>query len=184
MFADRAATFAYLDLMTAATAALAETPLPVIAAISGACIGAGVAVALACDVRIAAPDARLAVTPAKLGLMYSLADTKRLLSAVGASQTKDLLFTGRMISAEEALAVGLVDQVGDAAAVAEKALVIAHQSSWTHARSKAVLGRILAGATADDDTTRGWFADAVDGPDYAVGVAAFHRRHPPVFPSR
>jgi enoyl-CoA hydratase/carnithine racemase len=184
VFADRTATLAYLALMSAATAAIEACPLPVIAAIDGLCIGAGVAVALACDIRMATPAARLAITPAKLGLMYSLADTKRVVDAVGPARAKDLLFTARMIAAPEALAIGLIDFIGDAVAVADKARAMAELSSWTHARTKAVVRRIVDGATDDDDETRGWFADAPEGPDFAEGVAAFRARRKPDFPGR
>ena len=184
VFADRDATLAYLASMSAATTAIEACPLPVIAAIEGLCIGAGVAVALACDLRIASADARLAITPAKLGLMYSLADTKRVVDTVGASSAKDLLFSARMIGAPEALAIGLIDAIGDAAAVADKARSIADLSGWTHARTKAVVRRILEGSSGDDDETRGWFADAPETADYAEGLAAFCARRKPVFPGR
>ena len=184
VFADRTAPLAYLDLMSAATAAIEAAPLPVIAAISGLCVGAGVAVALACDLRIASADARLAITPAKLGLMYSLADTRRVVDAVGASMAKDLLFTGRMVDAEEARAIGLVDHIGGNEAVAERARAVVATSAWTHARTKAIVRRILDGAIADNDETRGWFADAPEGVDYAEGLAAFRARRKPDFPWR
>jgi enoyl-CoA hydratase/carnithine racemase len=176
VFADRDATLAYLALMSTATAAIEACPLPVIAFIEGLCIGAGVALALACDVRIATAGARLAITPAKLGLMYSLADTKRVVDAVGASKAKDLLFSARMVDASEALAIGLIDAIGDTDVVADRARAISSLSSWTHGRTKAVVRRILDGASADDDETRGWFADAPAGPDYVEGLAAFHAR--------
>ncbi len=184
VFSDRNATLAYLAMMSAATTAIEACPMPVIAAIEGLCIGAGVAVALACDMRVAMPEARFAITPAKLGLMYSLADTKRVVDAVGASRAKDLLFSARMINASEALAIGLINAVGDAQVVAERARTMANQSSWTHARTKVVVRRILDGATADDVETRGWFADAPETTDYSEGLAAFRARRKPVFPGR
>ena len=182
VFASRESTLDYLSLMSAATAAIEAAPLPVVAFIEGLCFGAGVAVALSCDVRVASDDARFAITPAKLGLMYSLADTKRVVDAVGAPKAKDLLFTGRVVDASEALSIGLVDVLADdvAAKVSETALL----SSWTHARTKAVVRKLLDGQQEESDETRAWFADAIDAPDYAEGVAAFRSRRLPAFPPR
>ncbi len=180
VFADRRATLAYLDDMTTATNAIAAAALPVIAVIEGLCIGAGVAVAAACDLRLAAEDAQFAITPAKLGLVYSRLDTRRVVDLVGASAAKDLLFTGRMITAGAAHAIGLVDGVFAPAALSaaalEKASLIAANSAWTHRHSKAIVASIMAGSRDDDDETRGWFADAPEGADYREGIAAFHLR--------
>lgn len=182
VFASRGSTLDYLTLMSAATAAIEAAPLPVIAFVEGLCFGAGVAVALSCDVRVAANDARFAITPAKLGLMYSLADTRRVVDAVGASKAKDLLLTGRIVAAEEALTIGLVDVIADDAGA--KVAEITALSSWTHARTKAVVRKLLDGQPQESDETRGWFADAIDAPDYGEGVAAFSSRRPPAFPPR
>ena len=185
VFADRAASHAYQAAMAAAMRAIEDAPVPVIAQVDGLCIGAGVALAAACDLRLAASDARFAITPAKLGLVYSLADTARVMALIGPGVTKDLLFTARMIDAAEAQAIGLVGAVhapGElAAAVAEKAAQIAANSSWTHARGKQVVRRILAGARDDDKQTRDWFADAPEGADYREGIAAFAERRKPRF---
>jgi enoyl-CoA hydratase/carnithine racemase len=185
VFRDRATTKAYLASMSAATRAIEAAALPVIARIDGLCIGAAVALAAACDLRLVASDARFAITPAKLGLIYSLADTARVMALVGPGVTKDLLFTGRMIDAAEAHAVGLVNSVhapGDlAAAVHAKAMAVAANSAWSHARGKQVVQRILAGARDDDDETAGWFADAPQGADFREGIAAFTERRKPDF---
>jgi enoyl-CoA hydratase/carnithine racemase len=157
----------------------------VIAQIDGLCIGAGVALAAACDLRLAARDARFAITPAKLGLIYSLADTARVMALVGPGVTRDLLFTGRMIDGVEAHAVGLVgavhasDDLADA--VAEKAALIGANSRWSHARGKQIVRKILDGAGDDDAQTLGWFADATEGADYREGIAAFAERRKPRF---
>jgi len=185
VFRDRSTTGAYQAAMAAATRAIEHAPLPVIAQIDGLCIGAGVALAAACDLRLAASNARFAITPAKLGLIYSLADTARVMALVGPGMTRDLLFTGRMIDAGEAHAIGLVESVHApadlTAAVADKAAVIATNSAWSHARGKQVVQRIVAGARDDDDETRGWFGDAPEGADYREGIAAFAARRKPQF---
>ena len=66
--------------------------------------------ALACDLRFCAADAYLAVTPAKLGLVYGHAETRRLVELVGPARAKDILFTGRRIETDEALSIGLIDR--------------------------------------------------------------------------
>jgi enoyl-CoA hydratase/carnithine racemase len=185
LFANRDSTLAYGRLIEDATTALADLALPTLAQIDGYCIGAGLAIALACDLRLASADAKLGAPPAKLGLMYSLTDTRRLMLAVGASTAKAMLFTGDLFKAERALAVGLVnevhakDQLADA--VAAKARHMAALSPWSIRHAKAVAALVQTGATHDTDETRGWFADAVEGPDFAEGLAAFHAKRPPVF---
>jgi enoyl-CoA hydratase/carnithine racemase len=171
--------------MARATAALEALAMPVVAVIEGLCIGAGVAIALACDLRFAAADARFAITPAKLGVFYSLADSKRLADAVGLSRAKDLLFSGRMLSAQQAAAIGLIDELFDPTTlereVAERLTLMTAASPWSIARAKAVLRLIAEGASAETDETRGWFADAPEGADYREGIAAFRAKRKPVF---
>jgi enoyl-CoA hydratase/carnithine racemase len=185
VFADRASALAYAGLMETATAALAALDKPVIALIEGYCIGAGLAIALACDVRIASAAARLGAPPAKLGLMYSLGDTRRLVHAVGPSQAKALLFTGAQRAADEALRFGLVDEVhapeGVEAAAYAKAEAIAALSAWSIRRAKKVVSLVMEGLAQDNEETRGWFADGALGADFAEGLAAFHAKRPPKF---
>lgn len=182
VFADHDAALAYGSLIEAATTALANLEKPVIARIDGYCIGAGLAIALACDLRIAALDARLSAPPAKLGLIYSLSDTRRLVDAVGGSTAKALLFTGALYPASEALRVGLIDEAHDpadlAAAVLDKALAIAALSSHSIRRAKALVSMISRGEREETEKTRNWFAEAATGADFAERLAAFARRRP------
>lgn len=87
--------------------------IPTIAVVDGACYGAGVALAMACDMRIAAPGARFAITPAKLGISYPQEDVHRLVQLVGSGQASRLLFSADAVDAEEALRIGLVDLLVD-----------------------------------------------------------------------
>ncbi|MFM8819697.1 MAG: enoyl-CoA hydratase/isomerase family protein [Phenylobacterium sp.] len=178
----------YFDRVGKAMAALAAFEKPTIAMIEGACVGGGLGLALACDLRIAAADARLALTPGKLGLVYSLPDTRRLVQAVGLSRAKDILFTGRLIAAEEALLIGLVDALHAPealeAAVAEKTAQIAAASQWTARRAKAIIGLIADGETRDTDETARWLIEAVEGEDFSEGRNAFLGKRKPEFPFR
>jgi len=178
----------YAGIVGGAVARLAAVKKPVIAAIRGSCLGGGVAIALACDIRMAARGARFGITPAKLGLVYSLNDTKRLVDAVGAAQAKDLLFTGRIIEAERAAAIGLVDEIFEEtdfdSAVQEKCAAIAGVSQWSVRKTKEIVRLILSGTAADSDETRAWFLDAVEQPDFHEGRDAFLAKRKPKFPFR
>jgi enoyl-CoA hydratase/carnithine racemase len=160
---------------------LARAPRPVLAAIDGDAIGGGLGIAMACDIRLATARSRFGMTPAKLGLVYPLHDTKLLVDAVGPAEAKRMLFTARIVDAAEALRIGLIEEVVDdlAAAVDAFAARIAGLSATTQLAAKRIVGRILAGATDDDAATAAQFDAAFTGPDFIAGVAAFHTRDRP-----
>ena len=188
VYATRQTARAYFGEIAAGMAALAAFESPTLARIDGACVGGGLGLALCCDLRIASDRARLGITPAKLGLMYALADTRRLVDVVGPSRAKDILYTGRILEAAEALAFGLVDSVVPAdrldGAVSEKAATIAAASQWSARKTKAVVARILAGQVDDDALTGAWMLDAVEGEDFVEGRDAFLAKRTPKFPFR
>lgn len=163
--------------------ALAHATKPVIAAIEGDCVGGGCGLAIACDLRIAAPGARLGVTPAKLGIVYSLFDTKLLVDLVGPARAKRILFTGALHGAQDALAIGLVDEIADdpMAAAETLAQTIAANAQHSVRSSKAIIRRILDGQPDDDTETLAMFRDAFTLPDFAEGVAAFRDKRRPLF---
>jgi enoyl-CoA hydratase/carnithine racemase len=97
--------------LQAAFSAVARIPKPVVAAVTGYALGGGCELALCADVRIAADDARFGQPEILLGLIPGAGGTQRLSRLIGPSRAKDLIFTGRFVLAEEALALGLVDQV-------------------------------------------------------------------------
>jgi enoyl-CoA hydratase/carnithine racemase len=158
---------------------LTRASLPTIAFIDGDCVGGGCGLALACDMRVATPRARFGITPAKLGLVYPLHDTKLLVDLVGPSQAKRLLFTGALIDAEEALRIGLIDQIADNPDALVEAIAAASPHSARQA--KAMIRRVLDGQADDDDETRAIFADAFTGPDFQEGVRAFVEKRRPAF---
>lgn len=165
--------------------ALALASKPVIAAIDGDAIGGGCGLAIACDIRIAVPEARLAITPAKLGLIYSLSDTKLLVDLIGRSRAARVLFAAELIDAGTALRIGLIDEIAeDAVAAAERlATTIAQRSPHSVRHAKAIIRRIVDGQQDDDAGTLALFADAMAGPDFAEGVSAFAEKRPPRFTS-
>ncbi len=109
-YADMAPHTALLQEFTLAIAGL---PKPTVAAITGYALGGGCEVALACDFRVAARRARLGQPEILLGVIPGAGGTQRLARLVGPARAKDLIFSGRFVSADEALAIGLVDEVVD-----------------------------------------------------------------------
>src|SRR6202020_2938899 len=90
-----------------------EVPVPVIAAVHGNCLGGGLQVALAADIRICTPDARLSVMESKWGLIPDMSISRTLPRLVGIDVAKELTYTGRVISGTEADALGLVTRLAD-----------------------------------------------------------------------
>ena len=111
------AELSYADMVELGTSvqsavtAVARIPKPVVAAITGYALGGGCELALAADVRFAAEDAQLGQPEVLLGIIPGAGGTQRLSRLVGPSRAKDLIFTGRFVKADEALAIGLVDRV-------------------------------------------------------------------------
>lgn len=176
----------------AAWAAIESIPVPVIALIQGSCRGGGVAIALHADVRIASSDATFSVPPANLGLAYPPEATRRLVSAVGPSKAKRLLFTAEAIDAGTAAAIGLVDEVVAIDTihhhVAAMADTIARTAPLTHRASKAVVDAIVSHATAAEITLSELAPDAAaataacyDSEDFREGVRSFAEKRPPRF---
>jgi enoyl-CoA hydratase/carnithine racemase len=95
------------------TRAIARIPKPTVAAITGYALGGGCELALACDFRVAARNAKLGQPEILLGVIPGAGGTQRLARLVGPARAKDLIFSGRFVSADEALAIGLVDEVVD-----------------------------------------------------------------------
>lgn len=158
---------------------LARVPKPVVAFIDGPCVGGGCGLALACDIRVATPRARFGITPAKLGLVYPLHDTKLLVDLVGPGQAKRLLYTGEIVDAAEAVRIGLIERIADG--VDDLVEIIAANSPFSCRETKACVRRIVDGQTDDDAATLAIFADAFTRADFAEGTAAFMAKRKPEF---
>ncbi|NGM22231.1 hypothetical protein G3576_19585 [Roseomonas stagni] len=172
-------------LIREAIEAVAACPKPTIATIRGACVGGGVALALACDLRLAADDARFAVTPVRLGLTYSHADTRRLVLAVGANRAKEMLFSARAVAAEEAARIGLVDRLWEGAVFEEEAARyldgVAATSRPALRGVKAMVDAIAAGAATETPELAALFEDPFAGADFQEGYRAFLEKRPARF---
>ena len=127
------ADMSYVDMvdrsgpLQAAVTAVARIPKPVVAAVTGYALGGGCELALAADVRFAADNAVLGQPEVLLGIIPGAGGTQRLTRLVGPSKAKDLIFTGRFVQADEALAIGLVDRLFPAESVYDEALAWAKQ---------------------------------------------------------
>ncbi|MCP5432895.1 MAG: enoyl-CoA hydratase/isomerase family protein [Alphaproteobacteria bacterium] len=185
---DPEAARAFGAAVREAQGSLAACAKPTIARIAGPCFGGGCGLALACDFRFADETARFAITPARLGLVYALADTKRLVDVVGPSAAKDILFTGRILDAEEALRIRLVDRLVPAGglddAVASYSELLARAAPTTIRGAKDIVAMILSGASDDTPETTALFAAALTGPDFREGARAFLEKRPPDFRGR
>lgn len=158
---------------------LTHADIPTIAFVEGDCVGGGCGIAMACDIRVATPAARFAITPAKLGLVYPLHDVKLLVDLVGPGQAKRILYTGRLLDAAEALRIGLVEQVAESPQGLIDDILAASPHSLRE--TKRFIRRVLDGQTGDDAETLAIFAAAFEGPDFLEGTRAFVAKRKPEF---
>lgn len=188
VFADEAAAQAYNDMVQQALGRLERLDRPTIAVIEGDCIGGGCGLAVACDLRFAADNARLGITPARLGLAYSLDDIRRLVALIGVARSKDLLFSARLLDAPEAFRFGLVDRVVPQAelqdTVGNYVRTLTALSGNSQLLIKAMLLRVAHGQTADDAESLALRDGAITHVDFAEGRRAFLERRPPRFTGR
>ena len=186
---DAEAAMVYEALNGAAFAAIRATSKPVIAMIHGFCFGGGLAIALACDLRIASDKALFSLPPARLGLAYPLDGLADLLSVVPLAIAKDMIFTARRMDAGEAKAVGLVNRVTSSDelenTIQDLCVEIAAGAPLTIKASKVALdflaGRPGARTKADIEAL---MKTCFDSADYAEGRLAFLEKRKPEFTGR
>jgi enoyl-CoA hydratase len=169
--------------------ALQEFPKPTLAMVRGYCIGGGVAVAISCDLRVAADDTRYAIPAGKLGLGYRYSGVKRLIHLVGPARTAEIFYTARQFSAQEALQMGLVNQVVPAAELeqhtAEYANAIAGNAPLTLASIKRnIIEWHKDPAERNLDLTQQMVDACYASEDYKEGRTAFMEKRKPVFKGR
>lgn len=167
-------------LAVAAEEALSAFPKPTLAVVDGHCVGGGAQLAAACDLRFAAQDALFGVTPAKLGIVYPVSSTQRLVRLVGPSAAKYLLFSGELIGAERALRTGLVDEVHPRESLQERVAsftrTLVERSQLTQAAAKE-----FTGPAPDPSRSEHWRRVAAESGEAAEGAAAFMERRAPRF---
>ncbi len=183
------AAMSYTDMvdrsvaLQASITAVARIPKPVIAAITGYALGGGCELALAADLRVAADDARLGQPEIQLGLIPGAGGTQRLPRLVGPAKAKDIVFTGRVVGAEEALAIGLVDRVVPSADVYRTACELAARLAAGPAYAlRAAKEAIDRGLEVDLDTglelERVQFAALFATEDRTTGMTSFLENGP------
>ncbi|MCE4223660.1 enoyl-CoA hydratase [Methylobacterium sp. C25] len=182
----------YERFMDRVLGALERLRVPTIAAVAGACTGGGAAIAAACDMRIATRDARFGFPIARtLGNCLSLGNLKRLSGLIGPARVKDILFTARLVGAEEALGIGLVNEVvDDAAALGERATelatLLAGHAPLTLQATKEGLRRLAEDAVGDDEARPGddLILMTYMSRDFREGMEAFLGKRPPKWEGR
>ena len=182
----------YVDMSARATRlssafdSIARIPKPTVAAITGYALGGGCELALACDWRIAADDAKLGQPEIKLGIIPGAGGTQRLPRLIGPAKAKEIIMTGRMVDAAEALAIGLVDKVVPAAsvytaAVAMMAQYAAGPAAALRAAKLAIDGGLEIDIASGLALESHLFAALFATDDKREGMTAFVEKRKPTF---
>ncbi len=187
--ADATQKKGYDEIAARGHAGLAALSKPIIAMIEGFCVGGGLAIALAADVRFAASNARFSIPAARLGLGYDYRGVAALARLVGPSAAKDILFSARFLESDEALRLGLVNFVVDSqtleAQVTRYAARLATNAPLTVRAAKAAVQLFERYSdTADSAVVAALVAQCFDSDDYREGRQAFLAKRPPAFQGR
>jgi enoyl-CoA hydratase/carnithine racemase len=168
------------------TAPLDAFSKPVIAALNGVAVGGGLEMALACDLRIASTAARFGLTEARIGSLPGSGGTQRLVSAVGRTMAAQMLFTGELISAEQALTAGLVSELHAPDALMGRAMALARVIAANAPLSLIAIKKALRAATdlplaAGFELERALYGALIATQDREEGRQAFREKRKPNF---
>lgn len=185
--ADAEQARAYEEAVDAGCDALFDFPRPTIAALRGFCMGGACHVAMSCDLRIAAPDAVFAIPAARLSIVYGVSATRKLMSLVGVSNAKRILYSAARFDAAEALRIGFVNELADDPLAAAGTLMdtLAANAPLSIAGAKVLLNGLVSGSGALDPLQADAVIDgAVSSADYRESVRAFRAKRAPRFEGR
>lgn len=186
--ADAAQKARYGEVASRGQQGLARFSKPLIAMVQGVCIGGGLGVALHADLRFATPGSRFGIPAARMGLGYEYAGLATLARLVGPSAAKDLLFSARFITADEALRLGLVNRVVDdadlLAEVSAYAQRVAGNAPLTVAAAKAAVRLFERYSDDAAEEVATMVNRCFDSEDYREGRRAFMEKRSPVFKGR
>ncbi|MDP7233208.1 MAG: enoyl-CoA hydratase [Alphaproteobacteria bacterium] len=179
----------YNRVTATAQEALGRLEKPLVAMIRGFCVGGGLAVALQADIRIASDDSQYAIPAARLGLGYGFTGLRKLSTLVGPAMAKEILFTARLFSAEEALRMGLINRLVPApdlkATVRQLAEGIADNAPLTVRAAKVAIGEVLKDPDNRDlEAVEHQVRACFDSEDYTEGRTAFMEKRRPQFKGR
>ena len=175
----------YGEAVQAGEQALIDFPKPTVALVEGFAIGGGTQLAVACDVRVCETGSRFGITPAKLGIVYALGSTARLVEVVGPAWARWILLTGDLLDAATALRIGLVHEVVEPGEAATRAYALAATMA-SRARvslegGKELIARAAQGRLTEDEHVLALYRRSWAGGEYAEGVAAFLDKRTPDF---
>jgi enoyl-CoA hydratase/carnithine racemase len=175
---------AYGQVMVAALHRLRDLPLPTVAMIRGACVGAGLEIAIMCDLRIAAEGSRFGVPIQKVGVVMPWPELGDLIETVGRATALEILLEGRLFDAAEAAAKGLITRVVPADRLESEAedtlRRLTHGAPTSHRLHKRMARRLTNAAPLSPEEWREAYA-AVESADYREGLAAFTEKRKPRF---
>ncbi len=181
---DRRKSAEYEVAVDACSGAIAALPKPVVAAISGYCLGGGCHLALACDFRFGNRSAVIGIPSAKLSIVYGVHSVQRLLALTGVANAKRVLYSGDRYPAEQALSMGLIDEIHDDAEVAADRFLqrMVANAPLSIAGAKFMLNGLSMGAGALDlKATQKLIDAASDSHDFKEGRRAFAEKRSPRF---
>jgi len=184
-FKDGEDGIAYEARMEGYLSALEKLPMPTLAVVEGWAIGGGLAIAACCDLRIATPEAKFGVPIARtLGNCLSMSNISRLVALIGPARTKDLIFKARLVEAQEALSLGLLNEIVPDVMVLQRraeetAKLVASHAPITLEVTKEAVRRIRR--TLSRDEGEDLILKAYMSEDFREGMDAFLNKRPPNF---
>lgn len=186
---DARSAAAYEQVTARAFDALTAFPKPLVAMVTGVCVGGGCAIAASTDLRIASSGAKFALPPARLGLGYHFKGIQRLVQLVGPGTAAEILFTARQYSAEDFHRLGFVNQVVPPSELEQVTLrtasaIAANAPLSLMAAKRAIVESLRDGSERDLDAVQRLIAHCFESEDYAEGVRAFLEKRRPEFKGR